>query len=244
MSAVPLQKTLPGGAGHNLGRPKPKVDELESWRQPQPARLKLVARLRTQGIADEEVLAAIGSMPREKFIDAALWSRAYEDTALPIGAQQTISQPYVVARMIALMRGGKRLKKVMEIGTGCGYQAAVLSEVSDTVCSVERIKSLHELAKVNLRHLRLRNVRLVFGDGRLGIAQEAPFDGIIFAAAGLGIPDAVKAQLAVGGKLVAPVELPDGRQVIKVLERRVAGYIEKTYDEVRFVPLQEGLVRE
>jgi protein-L-isoaspartate(D-aspartate) O-methyltransferase len=249
MSAVmparpsPLRDEPPQG-GHNLGRPKPAIDSQQTWRQPQAARVKLVQRLRAQGIADEAVLQAIASIPREKFIDEALRTRAYEDTALPIGAQQTISQPYVVARMAALMTGGKRLKNVLEIGTGCGYQAAVLSELADKVVSVERIKSLHELAKVNLRQLRLRTVHLVYGDGMLGVPSAAPFDGIIFAAAGLGIPDAVKQQLAVGGKLVAPVEAANGQQIIKVLERRVAGFIEKNYDEVRFVPLLGGMVKD
>ena len=226
-------------------RPKPVIDVDANWRTPTAPRMAMVARLRAQGVRDETVLAALASVPRERFVDAALVSRAYEDTALPIGMEQTISQPYVVARMIEVMRGShptKPFEKVLEVGTGCGYQAAVLGMLAKKVCSVERIKGLHELAKANLRHFRLPNVGLSFGDGLVGIPKEAPFDGIIIAAAGL-LPLGLREQLAVGGKMVLPVTQADGRQVLKVYERRVAGFIEKTFDEVRFVPLLSGVVR-
>ncbi len=240
MSAVMNAATKPPSPAPRA--PKPVVDIEANWRTPNAPRMAMVARLRAQGVRDETVLEALASVPRERFIDAALASRAYEDTALPIGMEQTISQPYVVARMIEVMRGPKPFENVLEIGTGCGYQAAVLGMLAKTVHSIERIKGLHEKAKANFRHLRLRNVHLIFGDGLLGLPEKQPFDGIIVAAAGL-LPLELRAQLAVGGKMVVPVTQADGRQVLKVYERRVAGFVEKTFDEVRFVPLLSGVVR-
>ena len=221
---------------------KPVVDVNATWRTATAPRLSLVARLRAQGVRDEAVLQAMSQVPRERFIDPALASRAYEDTALPIGMEQTISQPYVVARSIELMRAGKPLDFVLEIGTGCGYQAAVLGMLANEVHSIERIRPLHEKAKANLRHLRLNNVHLLYGDGMLGAPKpKQPYDAIVLAAAGL-VTDALKQQLKVGGRIVAPETQRDGRQLLKVFEKRVAGFIEKTYEEVKFVPLLPGVV--
>ncbi|RZS81055.1 protein-L-isoaspartate(D-aspartate) O-methyltransferase [Pigmentiphaga kullae] len=204
-------------------------------------RAALVARLRAQGITDERVLEAVHAIPRHRFIDEALASRAYEDAALPIGHGQTISQPWIVARMIAAARNGRELGKVLEVGTGCGYQAAVLAGVAREVYSIERIKALHELARAQLRPLRLPHVRLVFGDGMLGVPSAAPFDAIVVAAAGLKIPDALLAQLAVGGRLVAPEG--GARQRLVMIERTGAqSWVRTELEAVRFVPLQSGVL--
>lgn len=210
------------------------------WAAPTAPRLALLRRLREQGISAEPVLAAIGRIPRERFIDEALWSRAYEDTALPIGFEQTISQPYVVARMIAAILPARgQLARVLEVGTGCGYQAAVLSQVADQVYSIERIRNLVEKARANLRYLRLPNVRLAFGDGYAGLPEAAPFDAIIVAAAAPTMPEALLQQLKRGGKLIAPIGR--GKQELMLVERRVAGFIEKRLDPVHFVPMLAGL---
>ena len=217
------------------------------------ARQALVGRLRKSQIRDELVLAAIGTVPRHLFIDGGLASQAYEDAALPIGHQQTISKPSVVARMIELLRQGhapgSRLGKVLEIGTGCGYQAAVLSLVAGDVYSIERIRPLHEKAKSNLRPLRLPNVRLHYGDGMVGLPQAAPFDAIILAAAGLEIPQALLDQLSVGGRLIAPVVASDSgrdggvRQQLLLIERRSRYQFHRTaLEAVFFVPLKSGIV--
>jgi protein-L-isoaspartate(D-aspartate) O-methyltransferase len=175
----------------------------------QRTRARMVERLRGEGIRDEQVLAAMGTVPRHLFVDEALASRAYEDTALPIGFGQTISQPYVVARMIEALRQGRKLGKVLEIGTGCGYQAAVLAGLADEVYSVERIHALLERARANLRGLRLSNLRLTHGDGNLGLEKAAPFDSIIVAAAAPELPQALLRQLAPGGRMVLPLKSPD-----------------------------------
>nr|WP_296555434.1 protein-L-isoaspartate(D-aspartate) O-methyltransferase [Pigmentiphaga sp.] len=204
-------------------------------------RAALVARLRAQGIADERVLEAVLAIPRHRFVDEALASRAYEDAALPIGHGQTISQPWIVARMIAAARNGRELGKVLEVGTGCGYQAAVLAGVAREVYSIERIKALHELARNRLRSFRLPHVRLVFGDGMLGVPSAAPFDAIVVAAAGLKIPDALLAQLVVGGRLVAPEG--GARQKLVMIERTGAqSWVRTDLEAVRFVPLQSGVL--
>jgi len=204
-------------------------------------RASLVARLRAQGIADERVLEAMQAIPRHCFVDEALASRAYEDAALPIGHGQTISQPWIVARMIAAARNGRELGKVLEVGTGCGYQAAVLAGVTREVYSIERIKALHELARNRLRPFRFAHVRLVFGDGMLGVPSAAPFDAIVVAAAGLKIPDALLGQLAVGGRLVAPEG--GARQRLVMIERTGAqSWVRTELEAVRFVPLQSGVL--
>lgn len=202
-------------------------------------RQKMVERLRAQGIRDERVLAAMGTVPRHIFVEEALASRAYEDTALPLGFQQTISQPFIVARMIELLRAGRELGKTLEIGSGCGYQAAVLSHLATEVYSIERIAALLERAKKNLRHLRLPNVRLKHGDGNQGIAEGAPFDTIIGAAAAPAVPEALMMQLAEGGRLVLPVGTT--AQSLVMMERRGHQFIETRLEAVRFVPLVAGV---
>ena len=204
----------------------------------QRTRDRMVARLREQGIRDEAVLAAMAAVPRHVFVDEGLASRAYEDTALPIGFEQTISQPFVVARMIEAMRAQRTLANVLEVGTGCGYQAAVLARLAKDVYSIERIAGLLEKARSNLRPLRLSNLRLVHADGALGLAEAAPFDGIIVAAAASGIPDALLQQLAPGGRMIVPVG--SGDQTLCLIERTATGLTEKWLDAVRFVPLRGG----
>ena len=204
----------------------------------QRTRDRMVARLREKGIRDEAVLAAIAAVPRHIFIEEALASRAYEDTALPIGFEQTISQPFIVARMLEAMGGQRRLGTVLEVGTGCGYQAAVLARLAKDVYSVERIAGLLEKARSNLRPLRLSNLRLVHADGNQGLPEAAPFDGIIVAAAAPGVPQALLQQLASGGRMIVPVGADN--QVLCLIEKTSTGLTEKWLDAVRFVPLRGG----
>ncbi|MCC7005853.1 MAG: protein-L-isoaspartate(D-aspartate) O-methyltransferase [Ottowia sp.] len=210
------------------------------------ARLALVQRLREQGMHDETVLDAIARVPRHLFVDAGLASQAYEDTALPIGYEQTISKPSVVSRMIALLRQydapQARFARVLEIGTGCGYQAAVLSFVAREVYSIERIKPLFEKAKTHLRPLRLPNVRLHYGDGMLGLPKEAPFDAIILAAAGVLVPPALLDQLAMGGKLIAPVVSAQGQRLKMTVRQAESVFYEMEFEDVLFVPLKSGII--
>ena len=196
------------------------------------------------GVKHAKTLDAIATVPRHAFMDAGLHPQAYEDSALPIGHQQTISKPSVVARMIELLHKSKQpLNKVLEIGTGCGYQAAVLNLLADEVYSIERIRPLHDLARDNLRPFRIKNLRLIYGDGILGLPQAAPFDSIILAADGFGIPDALLAQLAIGGSLVAPVARNAKEQQLLLIERVSSHRYQRTaLDEVFFVPLQSGVV--
>lgn len=204
-------------------------------------RRAMVQRVAQQGVQDSVVLAALESVPRHMFMEEGLASQAYIDASLPIGHHQTISQPYIVARMIELMRNGGQLKRVLEIGTGCGYQAAVLACVAQEVYSIERIKPLHELAKVNLRPLRVPNLRLHYGDGMLGLPQAAPFDGIILAAAGLEVPQALLEQLAIGGRLVAPVGAR--AQHLELITRiGKAEWTSETLEDCHFVPLRAGTI--
>ena len=204
-------------------------------------RRALVARLAKQGITDQAVLAAMQAVPRHQFIEPGLVGQAYVDASLPIGYEQTISQPYIVARMIEVMRNGKALKNVLEIGTGCGYQAAVLAQLCDNIYSIERIKPLHELAKKNLRSLRIANLRLHYGDGMRGLPQVAPFDGIILAAAGMQIPDALLHQLAIGGRLIAPVG--EKQQELHLIERTgQADWTLTVLEGCYFVPLRSGII--
>ena len=204
----------------------------------QRTRERLIQRLREQGIKDEVVLAAMLEIPRHIFLDEALASRAYEDAALPIGHNQTISQPYIVARMTELLRNGGPLKKVLEIGTGCGYQTTVLSRVAQEVYSVERIGPLLETAKNHFRELRLRNVKVKKADGNYGIPEIAPFDGIIVTAGATHIPEELLRQLAVGGRMVIPVGSTD--QVLTLVERTEDGFRKTELEAVRFVPLLGG----
>ncbi|MES2900150.1 MAG: protein-L-isoaspartate(D-aspartate) O-methyltransferase [Pseudomonadota bacterium] len=204
-------------------------------------RRAMVTRVAKQGVQDTVVLGALNIVPRHGFIDEALSAQAYIDASLPIGHQQTISQPYIVARMIEVMRNGGQLHRVLEIGTGCGYQAAVLSCVAVEVYSIERIKPLHELAKTNLRPLRIANLRLHYGDGMLGLPQAAPFDGIILAAAGLEVPQALLEQLSIGGRLVAPVGAHvQHLQLITRLGK--AEWRSETLEACHFVPLRPGTI--
>jgi protein-L-isoaspartate(D-aspartate) O-methyltransferase len=198
----------------------------------------MVARLRTQGIEDEAVLAAMAETPRHAFVEEALASRAYEDSALPIGFEQTISRPFAVARMLQAARAGRELGRTLEVGTGCGYQAAVLARLAKEVYSVERIAALGEKARANLRPLRLSNLRLVHGDGYRGLPEAAPFDAIVVAAAAAEVPRALREQLARGGRLVIPIGTDD--QELRVVERTAGGYRETRLEAARFVPLRIG----
>ncbi|MFT4435934.1 protein-L-isoaspartate(D-aspartate) O-methyltransferase [Caballeronia sp. 15715] len=207
-------------------------------------RERMVERLRANGITDARVLAAMAAVPRHMFVDPGLATQAYEDAALPIGHHQTISKPSVVARMIELVAAGRTLRNVLEIGTGCGYQAAVLSQVATDVYSIERIRPLSERAKLNLRPLRVPNIRLHYGDGRLGLPAVAPFDAIVIACAGLDVPQALLDQLAVGGRLVAPVGSQTAQAQILTLVERVSPtqWRESQLDRVFFVPLKSGVI--
>jgi protein-L-isoaspartate(D-aspartate) O-methyltransferase len=208
----------------------------------QRTRDRLVARLREQGIEDEPVLTQIGSLPRHIFIDEALAHRAYEDTALPIGFNQTISQPFVVARMTELLCAEPRTR-VLEIGTGSGYQTAVLAHLVARVYSVERIRGLYARVQERLVALDIRNVRLHVADGYKGWAANAPYDGILVTAAPPEIPEALLDQLAIGGRLVAPVGSDGDDQKLHVVDRTSDGYSRKIVESVRFVPLKEGVSR-
>ena len=207
-------------------------------------RQALAAKVHAAGVKHGKTLEAIATVPRHAFMDAGLHAQAYEDSALPIGHQQTISKPSVVARMIEILHKPKhQLGKVLEIGTGCGYQAAVLSLLAQEGYSIERIRPLHDMAREKLRPFRIKNLRLIYGDGILGLPQAAPFDAIILAAAGLGIPDALLDQLAIGGRLVAPVAKNEKEQQLVMVERMSSHRYQRTVlDEVFFVPLQSGVV--
>ena len=212
-------------------------------------RMRMVARLRAEGVAHARVLGAFAAVPRHLFVDAALATQAYEDTSLPIGHGQTISKPSVVARMLELLLDGAAARErgdlgaVLEIGTGCGYQAALLAEAGRRVVSVERIQPLHDKARALLAPMRGAKIRLVLGDGTLEHAPGAPYDSIIAAAGGESIPAAWLEQLAVGGRIVAPVHQPGRGQVLVVVDRRVDGYTHGAHEAVKFVPLKSGLAR-
>lgn len=204
----------------------------------------MVERLQAQGIQNKAVLAAMQHVERHLFVDEALAHRAYEDTALPLGLGQTISQPYIVARMIeCLLMGDRALGKTLEIGTGCGYQAAVLARLTTEVYSVERLAGLIERAKRNLRAIRCFNVRLKHGDGYQGIAEAAPFDSIILAAATPKIPPVLLQQMAVGGRMVLPLgaSSASATQRMLVINRTDNGWVEQKLDAVKFVPMLPGV---
>jgi protein-L-isoaspartate(D-aspartate) O-methyltransferase len=206
----------------------------------QRTRGRLIERLRARGIEDEVVLAAMNVVPRHIFVDEALASRAYDDVSLPLGFGQTISQPYIVARMIEILRRGMALKRVLEVGTGCGYQAAVLAQVAQEVYSVERVRPLYERAAGYMKELQVRNVTLRYADGNVGLPTSAPFDGIIMAAAATHISPALLEQLAVGGRMVLPLGAQE--QVLCLIERGAQGYRETRLEAVKFVPLLMGKV--
>lgn len=208
----------------------------------QRTRERMLTRLREQGIKDEVTLAAIGEIPRHIFVDEALATRAYEDVSLPIGYGQTISQPYTVAKMTELLRAGRPLGKVLEIGTGCGYQTAVLSKVAAEVYSLERISPLVMKARKHLRETRMSNIKLKHSDGTMGLPDFGPFDGIIVTAAATHIPEDLMQQLAVGGRMVIPVGVEE--QVLYMIERTESEggteFIKTKLEPVKFVPLLGG----
>jgi len=208
----------------------------------QRTRARLIERLREQGIKDEAVLAAMFEVPRHLFVDEAMASRAYDDVSLPINFNQTISQPYIVARMIEVLRGpdphNRPLDRVLEIGTGCGYQAAVLAQLAREVYTVERIQPLYERARKQLRDLKVRNVSVRYADGSTGFPDAAPFDGIIMAAAAPALSVALREQLAVGGRMVLPVGIQE--QWLYLIERDASGFRETRLETVKFVPLLIG----
>jgi protein-L-isoaspartate(D-aspartate) O-methyltransferase len=213
-----------------------------------PVRERMVARLRAEGIRAPVLLAAFAAVPRHRFVDTALAIQAYEDTSLPIGLGQTISKPSVVARMLQwLCEGanaakGGHLGRVLEIGTGCGYQTALLARMSKSVISIERLGPLHALARRNLDAQGIAGVRLVHGDGRAGHAPNAPYDTIIAAAGGEAIPDAWLAQLAPGGRLVAPTSMPGlSGHALVIVDRTADGYVRQIGESVTFVPLKSGI---
>ncbi len=206
----------------------------------QRTRMRMVERLRGEGISDEIILAAMGEVPRHIFVDEALASRAYEDMALPLGFGQTISSPYTVARMLELLRGGIPLTKVLEIGTGCGYQSAVLSRLAKEVYSLERLAPLLAKARRHLRDARAHNVRVRTADGQFGWPEHAPFDGIVVAAAATHVPAQLLEQLVVGGKIIIPLT-HQGKQALHVIERTAQSYVDSKVEDARFVPLLPGL---
>lgn len=207
----------------------------------QRTRERLIQRLMDQGITRFEVLEAIRSVPRHLFVDEALAHRSYEDTALPIGYGQTLSQPYVVAKMSELALAHGRPKKVLELGSGSGYQTAILASLVDEICAIERIKPLLDRARRQLRELRVRNVRLRHGDGLDGWSSEAPFDLILGAAAPEHIPSGLLEQLAPGGRLILPVG--GRRQQLIMVTASPEGYVEEVIEEVNFVPMVRGVRR-
>lgn len=207
----------------------------------QRTRERLIQRLMEQGIARFEVLEAIRSMPRHMFVDEALAHRSYEDTALPIGYGQTLSQPYMVAKMSELALAAGRPKKVLELGSGSGYQTAILASLVDEICAVERIKPLLDRARKQLRALKIRNVRWRHGDGLEGWAAEAPFDLILGAAAPEQMPEILLEQLAPGGRLILPVG--GRRQQLMMVTATEEGLVEEVVEEVNFVPMVSGVSR-
>lgn len=204
--------------------------------------MRMVQKLAVQGVADSRVLAAMRLIERHRFVDSALVNQAYEDTSLPIGLGQTISKPNVVARMLELLvkdHVGK-LGRVLEIGTGCGYQAALLAQLATEVYSIERLRGLHDRARDNLRPLRVANLHLLFGDGMAGYAKGAPYAAIIAAAGGEALPQAWLDQLAIGGRLVAPVQGANGAQALVVVDKTARGMTQTLLEPVYFVPLKSG----
>jgi protein-L-isoaspartate(D-aspartate) O-methyltransferase len=210
-------------------------------------RARMVQKIAASGVDDPVVLAAMGAVERHRFVDTALVNQAYEDTSLPIGLGQTISKPGVVARMLALLReglspaDGRIPGRLLEIGTGCGYQAAVMSHLAAEVYSIERLRGLHERARDNLRPFRLANLHLIFGDGMLGFPKGAPYAGIVAAAGGEAVPEAWLEQLAVGGRLVAPLVTANGQQALVVIDRKPQGFTRSVLEAVHFVPLKSGI---
>ena len=242
-SASPVVR--PTRSGASSSRPAVMPAPLGVGLDSAAVRARMVQRLAAGGVSSTAVLQAMGAVDRHLFVDTALVNQAYEDTSLPIGLGQTISKPSVVARMIELLLQCEAAKsgmgRILEIGTGCGYQAAVLGRVAREVYSIERLRGLHEKARNNLRPLRLTNVHLIFGDGMLGFAQGAPYAGIISAAGGEHVPSAWCDQLAVGGRLVAPMAQAGGQQILLVIDKTPYGFNESVLEAVNFVPLKSGI---
>jgi protein-L-isoaspartate(D-aspartate) O-methyltransferase len=240
---APLQHAAQAAAQVATGRGAPRGLGLDSA----AVRQRMVQRLQADGIRNDAVLQAFATVERHRFVDTALATQAYEDTSLPIGLQQTISKPSVVARMLSLLLEGTsaraqgHLGRVLEIGTGCGYQAALLALLGRGVVSIERLKGLHDKARANLAERRGGDLRLVYGDGRLGHAPRAPYDSVIAAAGGDDLPHAWLDQLALGGRLVAPMQdAARGGQVLLVIDRHPEGLVRHWSDAVHFVPLKSG----
>ncbi|MDR0457523.1 MAG: protein-L-isoaspartate(D-aspartate) O-methyltransferase [Burkholderiaceae bacterium] len=217
-------------------------------RDPIPARARMVQQLAAGGIGDPRVLRALGAVERHRFVEPGLAPQAYEDTALPIGLGQTISKPSVVARMLELLvQGGLqdaqgKLGRVLDIGTGCGYQAVALSYLAAEVYSIERLRDLHEKARANLRPLHIPNVHLILGDGMAGFAKGAPYAGIIAAAGGQALPPQWIEQLAEGGRIIAPIAAPGGAQALMVVDKTRGAIVQTVLEAVHFVPLKSGIV--
>lgn len=201
-------------------------------------RQRMVERLRAAGIQDEVVLSAMQEVPRHLFVDEALATRAYEDVSLPIGFGQTISNPFTVARLCEIVRAGRNLERVLEIGTGCGYQAAVLSRIAREVYSIERIAPLLSRARVRLREIRYHNVKLKHADGRHGLETVAPFDAIVMTAATAQVPEALTSQLSIGGRMILPFGAEQQR--LLAVTRTESGLVEDFLDDVNFVPMLAG----
>jgi protein-L-isoaspartate(D-aspartate) O-methyltransferase len=265
----PAKRFVTSGDGNAVSTPKPlarplaQMAENAGQRSAKPAtsspatgmgldsadvRMRMVQRLRAEGLKSAALLQALAVVERHRFVDAALITQAYEDTSLPIGHGQTISKPSVVARMIEILMDGANVKgtgglgKVLEIGTGCGYQAAVLSLLAHSVISVERLKPLHDKARELLAPTRSTKLRLVYGDGMLGHPPNAPYDSIISAAGGDELPQSWLDQLAVGGRLVSPVrQRASGQQALVVVDRNDRGYEHRIHEAVNFVPLKSGM---
>ncbi len=234
--------------GHKPAKPKavPSNTATGFGLDSSTVRARMVQKLAQQGIEDVGLLEAMGRIERHRFVDSALANQAYEDTSLPIGLGQTISKPNVVARMIALLRQapgfkGQMMGRVLEIGTGCGYQAAVLSLLAREVYSIERLRGLHDKARENLRPMRLPNVHVIMGDGMLGYPNGAPYSAIIAAAGGEVIPPNWIDQLALGGRIVAPLQDAAGQQVLVVIDKTAQGLKQVLLEPVLFVPLKSGV---
>jgi protein-L-isoaspartate(D-aspartate) O-methyltransferase len=203
-------------------------------------RERLIQRLREEGIENSKLLAAMLNTPRHIFVDEALASRAYEDTALPIGHGQTISQPYIVARMTEALLAAGPLDNVLEIGTGSGYQCAILAQLVRRVYSVERIELLHKQARTRMQELQLRNARLKYSDGGMGLPEYAPFDGIMVTAAAEEIPQPLLEQLAIGGRMILPTGSDRDQELLQII-RTPHGFEQTRLETVIFVPLKKGL---
>ncbi len=245
---IALQKIADGAGGIKATAQKNReyIQRTSSEPDFRAVRARMVRKLEEQGIRSPAVLEAMGKIERHRFVDSGLVAQAYEDTSLPIGLGQTISKPSVVARMAELLLGaaaasGGRLDRVLEIGTGCGYQAAVLGQLAREVYSIERLRALHEKARENLRAFRLPNVHLLFGDGMVGFPKGAPYAGIIAAAGGQALPAAWGEQLGMGARLVAPIVTQSGRQALVVLDRSAKGLASRQLEDVNFVPLKSGI---